>query len=212
MKIFTLKYFPSKILMTLALSSLAALSPPASAADDIPETDLTAPCGVLQLIGKESHIYNRSQFSLLIKFITKPMGTGILGYNHVDAGAVKYLVTDTSGRRVWRDDGVGDARVGKVYTVPVNPDETVTIAYCAASNRGTAVIEGVVSFKATLNGDQVPVLEHNISFTNFGLWEGVLENIKFTGWEQNSEYLNEPFLRPSQTNLIICQPNSGCED
>lgn len=141
MNIFATIYSQSRKLAVLALLFSAGFSGTVSAAD-IEESDPSAPCGELQLIGRENYIYNPSHSSFIMKFTTD-------GYmQRANAGAVKYFERDANGIGYWRDTGVGDYRSKKTYTIPVKSHDTTTIAYCASGDREAHSIRGEVSFSA----------------------------------------------------------------
>ena len=136
-------YSRSKKLAALVLVLSAVFSGTASAAD-IEESDPSAPCGELHLIGKENYIYNPSNFLFIVKFTTESI-------SFVNAGAVKYFERDAKGTGFWRDTGAGDYRRKKTYNIPVKSHDTATIAYCAADSGGNPYISGEVSFSADMS-------------------------------------------------------------
>lgn len=147
MKLFELVLPQSKKLAAPLLLLMAVVTGAASADEYMVDTDPTAPCGVLHQIGRESVIYNLSNYSYGVKFTTKATSLGRLKATHVNAGVVKYLALDADGNGVWVDTGLGDYHSSKTYTIPARAKQSVTISYCADQTiLNTPLIEGVVSF------------------------------------------------------------------
>jgi len=127
----------SVVLATLPL--LASLSPQAIA-ENIPEAQ--GPCGILTLMGDHTRIYNHSRYAWNVVFKTNRIfiQDGEKFTVDTNVAAVKYL-----NNGMWIDNGTGDYRHEKIYTVPVNPGETVKIAYCADSTVGDRIVTGNVT-------------------------------------------------------------------
>ena len=140
MKISVSNYSPLTKLAILTLLFFSTGFFGTASAADIEESDPSAPCGGLQLIGQESAIYNPSNFLFIVKFTT-------VATAFQNAGAVKYFERDAKGTGFWRDTGVGDYTEEKTYNVPVKSHDTVAIAYCGAAVN-YPVIKGTVSFAA----------------------------------------------------------------
>jgi len=128
-----------KQLLTLAALPLLTLLSPQTSAGNIPEAQ--GPCGILTSMGDHTKIYNNSRYAWNVVFKTT-INPPEYGDDHmnVNAAAVKYL---SDG--IWIDNGTGDYRREKTYTVPVSAGETVKIAYCADSSMGNHIVIGKVS-------------------------------------------------------------------
>lgn len=143
MKLFTPVFPQSKKLAAPLLLVMAVWSGAASAEEFMADDEPTAPCGELRQIGDGGYIYNLSNYSYKVKFMTKATRKA---FRHTNAGVVKYLKVDADGNGVWVDTGFGDYRSSKTYTVPVRGRQAVIIAYCADVSRGDPYIQGIVSF------------------------------------------------------------------
>ena len=146
--------FRSKILAALALHFLFGFSQHASA-EDLWANDSAAPCGVLKQVGPVATIHNKSNFTFNVRFETAAIQIGPL--RSVNAGAVKYLDFDGNNQGVWRDTGEGDDHSIKKYTIRLQANQGVPIAYCADTSNGASRIRGKLYFDP-----QVGEGEHNI--------------------------------------------------
>ena len=162
----------SKIFIALVLSLSAACPILASAEEDMPDNAPGAPCGELHLIGKQSYIFNQSDFTSNVKF--KLNADRVWGHS-INAGAVKYLAHDSNSHGVWRDTGHGDYRSSKTYTVPVKSHEVATIIYCASNVEELSWMTGEVSFAADTSEAGHPIPEGSVVFKG---WNGYVDYIR----------------------------------
>lgn len=203
-----------KIVAGLALLLLVGVPFNANAEDYMLETDPAAPCGELNLIGKQSYISNQSNFTVNVRFKTNADTSGRYSIN---AGAVKYWERDSRGRGVWRDTGVGDYRSSKTYTVPVKSHEVATIVYCASKIGKFSHITGTVSFSADASEALHKILDRDVAFkgsTELKKHDSLYTEQDVT-FDDQAQKLGiqvnvNPFGARSNGSLIICPDEAAC--
>jgi len=187
-----------KILALFLVSLLPMLAPDAMA-DNIPEAK--GPCGSLTPMGQHTGIYNNSRYRWDVIFRTKdyaPRG----GARSVNAGAVKYL-----SNGMWIDSGIGDYRHLKTYTIPVEPDQNLRIAYCADTSNGDAIIFGEVLFLLKEDSDVHGSPASHVEFSGLNLTPNFKNhgNTAYVDYNKNRDGVIEA------GSLTICPYDVDCK-